>query len=291
MQPVADIEAPRQRRDVLRQGVAVDAVGEVAGNQAILDLRRRGRPCAGLALSRHHIGDDLAVEQNGRRRQRQHARVAPDGVAVLPAHAARRVEQGLGVNLLEGFAPTVVIDDEGVADRQHLHARRRLAQVVELAVRAHHARRLDIASRIVQRAARDVEHGPLMGHDLVAVDVDGSALGGPFADAVRRIAQMAADLDQTARRVIAVAFVPARAAGQQDQIANVDPDVVVLQPLAFAVQRRVAQFERLDVHLQIVRGHIHDHVAHARNVQFGAIINCRALHRHDRDLAALGDGL
>ncbi|MNE59133.1 hypothetical protein D3C80_1542110 [compost metagenome] len=116
MQPIADIEAARQRRDVLRQVITVQAIGEIARDHAVLDGRRRGRPGARLAVAHHHVGDDLAIEQDGRRRQRQDARVAADGIARLPAHAARRVEQGLGVDLLEGLAPAVVIDDKGVAD-------------------------------------------------------------------------------------------------------------------------------------------------------------------------------
>ncbi|MNX42434.1 hypothetical protein D3C86_728560 [compost metagenome] len=291
MQLGADVEPARQRRNVLRQVIAVQTLGEGARGRAVLDHRRNRWPLARLTLSDHDIGDNLTIEQHRGRRQRQHTRVASDRIARLPAHTARRAEQGLGIDLLEGLAPAVVIDDEGIADRQHLHAGRGLAQIIELAIRTQHPRRLDIAGGVVDRPARDVEHGPLVGHDLGAGDGDGATLGRPFADAVGGVAQMAADLDQAARRIVAIPLMTARAAGQQDQVADVDPDVVVLEPLALAVQRRVAQLERLDVHLQIVRGHVHGHVAHARDVQLGAVLNRGALHRRDGDLTALSDGL
>ncbi len=159
-----------------------------------------------------------------------------------------------------------MLGHEGVADRDHLHAGGRVADVVHPAVRAHHPGGADQARPIVERAAGDVELRTLLRDHFIARQRDGAANRRPFTNAVRRICQIATHLQQAARRVPAITRIAAGAVGQQDEVTNVDPDILALDAGILAIARAVAQLIALDIHLDRVAAHIERHTPDTRDV-------------------------
>jgi hypothetical protein len=209
---------------------------------------------------------DVAIEQRVGRGDDQRARVAAHGVAVLhlPLRRDQRVVEGVG------HAPARVL-----VLVAHVHAavdqvRRRVVRRVEPPVAALEPGVVDGAGLHVERAARQVDVRARRGDGAVAGQVDDAALRRPFADAVALVAQVAADLEQPAGRVPAVAVVHARGRGHAHEAPAVDPEVAIEQLARVAVQRRIAQLVALHVDLDVVALHRHPHAHAARHVELRA---------------------
>ncbi len=167
---------------------------------------------------------------------------------------------------------------------------RRPGDLVQAAIVAPHPALFDIPARHVERAAGDVDERPLAGHQFTAFHRHRAAHRGPFADAMPAGAQIAAHLQQAARGVPTLALIAIDALGHMHQRAPIHPDIVVVQELAFPIDRRVAQLVALNVDLQVVGLHRHLDPDGARDIQQRAVVQQGAAIRHDGDLAASGQG-
>lgn len=122
------------------------------------------------------------------------------------------------------------------------------------------------------------------GDQLAALHRHRAADRRPLADAVALGAQVAAHLQQPAGGVPALAFIAVHALGHLHQRAAVDPDFTVVQDLAIAVERRVAQFVALDIDLEVVGFHRHLDADRAGDVQQRTVVEQRAAIGRDGDL-------
>ncbi len=265
----------RERRGVLTEFVAIGDAG---------------RPGTGLARAGDDIGDDIALEHRGRGRQDQAAGVAADDVAVLIARTGRalaeRIAPGLGQARID-LAVDHVGAREAAGQPGKRHVGRGVVDAVDEAVGATQVGRKDVAAGIADRTAGDVEGRALLRHHLRRRQRDRAAERGPLADGVGRSVEIAGDLEQAARGVVAVGGIAAGAGRHQDQAAHVDPDGLVGQHAAVAIHRRVAQFVALDVNRDLVRRHRQRYALHARDVDGRSGLGKHPLAGADRDLAAL----
>ena len=139
-----------------------------------------------------------------------------------------------------------------------------------------------------QGAARQVDAGTGLRDDVLAVKTERAALRHPFSHRVSLHAQVAAHLQQAARRVPAVAVIAVRPLGNKHQAAPVQPDIAAIEPLAIAVARCVALFVTLHVDLDVIAFHGQPHAGRARHVDPRAIAHQAAAGRIDADLPTRG---
>ncbi|CAB3718100.1 hypothetical protein LMG26845_06169 [Achromobacter insuavis] len=249
---------------------------------AVLAGHRRAR----LAVALVGVADQVAVQHRVAGRDHQRAGIAAHGVARLVAgrrRDQRAVEAPRGV-----LAPTsrhrlVALVQAGIEQV----ARRAIGQV-QAAVLAAQPALADLAALHVERAARQVDCRAGLRHHLGAIEAHHAALRQPVAHRHAQRAQVTAHFQQPAGRVPAVGIVAAAARRQAHQVAAIEPDVAVVQQLAVAVDRGVALFVALQVDLEVVGLHRHDHADRAAHVDARAVAHQRAAIGLDRHLPAGG---
>ncbi|MNK61151.1 hypothetical protein D3C87_803050 [compost metagenome] len=286
---VAEAHVGVEQVDAAERAVAPHRQHAAARHRALrlaVAVVQRGVACACLLRAVEHLGHDVAFEHRRGRAHHQPAGVAPDGVAVLQLalRPDQRVVEIVGVRL----APAHVLGLEALVDAVVQQVRRRAVQVVQPTVTALEPGLVDLAGLHVERTARQVDLRARLRDHLAAAQHHRAALRGPFADAVALVAQVAADLQQAARRVPALALVAAHAGRHAHELAPVDPHVVVEQLAALAVARGVAHLVALHVDLDVVRFHRHVHAHRARHIEARLVGHEAAARGAGRDLPAGG---
>src|SRR3546814_12457724 len=85
---------------------------------------------------------------------------------------------------------------EGIAPGDHLHAGRRIGEIIELAVCAQHTGRKHPTGLVVEAAAGYVEGRAALRHHLIGSERDRAADRRPFTDAMDHLVQMTTPLAQ-----------------------------------------------------------------------------------------------
>ena len=248
-----------------------------------------GRARRGLARALDDVRDDVSFHERGRRREVETAGIAADGVTVLPAPRGGAVEHRAPHfgELVGDLALDVVRAHEAARRGDEPHAGRGVVEAVDAAVGADQLAGIDPAAIVIHRSAGDVEPGTLLRNNFRSRKRDSAADRGPFADGMRGVGKIAADFEQPAFGVVALAGIAAGAGRDEDEIANVDPDILVEQRAAIAIDRRVAQFIALNIDLHLVRRHRPHRALHTGDIDDGAGLGENAFAGADRDLAAL----
>ncbi|CAB3708421.1 hypothetical protein LMG26840_05712 [Achromobacter dolens] len=249
---------------------------------AVLAGHRRAR----LAVALVSVADDVAIEHRVAGRDHQRAGVAAHGVARFVARRRRDqrvVEAPRGV-LAPAPRHRLVAPVQAAVEQI---ARRAVGQV-QAAVLAAQPALADLAALHVERAARQVDGRAGLRHHLGAIEAHHAALRQPVAHRHAERAQVTAHFQQPAGRVPAVGIVAAAARRQAHQVAPVEPHLAVVQQLAVAVDRGVALFVALQVDLEVVGLHRHDHADRAAHVDARAVAHQRAAIGLDRHLPAGG---
>ena len=201
-----------------------------------------------------------------------------------------RGDQWIGVKRAGILAPARVFFLVTLVHARIRQVGGRAARLIQLAVRAFQPGLAQRARLHVQRAARQVDAGAKLRDDILAAETHCAALRHPLADGMALRAQVAGHFQQAARRVPAVAVIAVRAFRYQHQLAAVDPDIVVDQGLAIAVDGRIALLVALHIDFDIIRCHRHLHADGAGDVKLGAVAHEAAAGRVDSDLATRGQG-
>jgi hypothetical protein len=282
MAPVATIIASESQRALQRRCIL----------HLLVTIRDIGGARAGLALAGDDLGDDIGLEHRCRRRQVETAGIAAHGIAGLVA-PARRPRQwrcpDLG-ELLRDLALDVVVAHEAAAGGNELHVGRRIVETVETTVAADQPGGIDPPALIADRAAGDIELCALLRDDFRRRQRDGAAECRPLADGVGGVGEIAADFEQTALGIVALAGIAAGACGHENEIADVDPDILVDQHAAVAIHRGVPELVALDVDLHLVGRHRPQCALHARDIDHRTGRGEDALAGADGDLTALRHG-
>ena len=269
--------------------LAHDQLAPLRGRQLrLLVAVEQGLRRLRLALALEDLARDAPLQHGRPRGDDQLARVAAHRVAVF--QALLRGDQGIGVKRAGILAPARVFFLVTLVHARIRQVGRRAARLVQLAVRAFQPGLAQRARLHVQGAARQVDAGAGLRDDILAAEGDRAALRHPLADGMALRAQVAGHFQQAARRVPAVAVIAVRALRYQHQLAAVDPDIVVEQGLAVAVDGRVALLVALHIDFDIVRRHRHLHAHGAGDVELGAVAHEAAAGGVDGDLAACGQG-
>ena len=289
-----DLRGRRQnRRNAAEHAIALQRQSSRQRHRILRELVTVGDACdprAALALAVDDIGNDVALEHARRRRQSKLASVAADAVGLFPAQRGATAVEHRG----PGFSETLVnlpLDimhaRKAAGKSDEVETRRRVIDTVPATVAADQIGRADPARGIIQRASGNIERRPLPREHFGGRQRDAAADCRPLADRVRGGAEIAADLEQSARRIVAIRRIATGAGRDQRQAAHIDPDVVVLEHAGVAVLRRVPQFVALHVDGDVVRRHRQRHIAHARHIERGAGFRDDTLVRGHHDLAAL----
>ena len=133
---------------------------------AVLDHARTFRR---LARASDRIGDDIRLEDRCRCRQDQAPGIAADAIAILPAHRIATTVEHCGPCLgetLVGLVLDVVRTREAACKAYEPHVARRLVNAIAATVAADQIGRVNPASSVIQRTARDIEHGATLRDDF-----------------------------------------------------------------------------------------------------------------------------
>ncbi|CDF93153.1 hypothetical protein BN844_2059 [Pseudomonas sp. SHC52] len=242
--------------------------------------------CLGLAFALVDLADDLAFQHRVAGRHHQLAGIAPHGITRFEALA--RSDQRVVVVI--GLAPALAVIFIAFVEAGIEDVPRRLGHLVQPTIGALEPGLAQVATLHIQGAAGQVQLRRLLGHHIVAGERQRTALGRPFSETVPTGAQVPADLQQATRRVPAIGGVTVGARRDVDQVAHVDPDIVVGEFSALAVDRRIALLVTLHVDLDGIGFHRHLHANGAGHIDHRAIAHQAATGRADRDLAAGGQG-
>ena len=239
-------------------------------------------------------GDDIslysAIEDQRGGCQDQPASISANAIALIPAHCRATREQPIGVNLVILRSPAVVFDHERIANADRFDMRWHVADVIEPPVGAKYHARPDIARSVVETAPGDIEGRTFVRHHFIGGKRDRPANRCPFPDTVRGVAEIAADFQEAAGRIPAIAAVTARSSRDVGEVASIDPNFLIVQGARLAIGWTVAQVIGLDAHLDRIRAGIQSHPAHARHVDRRAALGLDAVRGGHRHLSALGQG-
>src|SRR5262249_5298620 len=134
------------------------------------------------------------------------------------------------------YAPPLARAHEPAGEADELHISTRIADIVDAAVLAEQVGGADVAAFIGERAARDVEDRAGLRYNLKRLQRDGATDTPPLADRVLAVGNIAADLQQSARRIVTIGLIAAGTGRHENEIARVDPDVGILQVVAVPVE-------------------------------------------------------